>query len=505
MSSKVILDPTRRAFVTLASMAAATIVMVDSTIANVALPHIQSSMSASQDQSIWVLTSYMIASSIATPLSGWLASRFGRKRIMMASVLGFTLASLGCGVVTNVPMLILARILQGVSGAGLLPLSQALMLDINPPERQAKAMAMYATGTMIGPLIGPTLGGWLTDSFSWRWCFLINLPIGILSLLGMGLFMRDVRSENPKRFDLFGFVILAVFLGAFQLVMDRGQSLDWFQSNEIRLEVAVMLMCGYMTIVHMMTGHNTFIRRQLFADRNYSLGCALTTLVAIVTYSAIPPMVLMMQQLLGYSAMHSGLISSPRGIGSLISMTLVARIIGKVDARWLIGMGLAMTAGGLFIQAGIALNVNEKMLVITGFVQGFGSGFVFVPMSITAFSTLAPTLRNEASAFFALTRGMGASLGLSFLQAMTITNAAQVHARLTEGVRPDNPIMALRMPEFSFSPSQSLTLFNAQISREAVMVSYIDLFWFLGVIGLAILPLVMLLRPPKPVPAATQQ
>ena len=489
MNSKVILDPTRRALVTMAAMAA---------------PHIQSSMSASQDQSIWVLTSYMIASSIATPLSGWLASRFGRKRIMMASVLGFTLASLGCGMVTNIPMLVVARILQGISGAGLLPLSQALMLDINPPERQARAMALYATGTMLGPLIGPTLGGWLTDSFSWRWCFLINLPIGIISLLGMGLFMRDVRSDNPKRFDMFGFVILAMFLGAFQLVMDRGQVLDWFQSNEIRFETAIILLCGYMTIVHMMTGRDTFIRRQLFTDRNFVLGCALTTLVAVVTYSAIAPTVLMMQQLLGYSAMHAGLISSPRGIGSLISMTLVARIIGKVDARWLIGGGLAMTAMGMFIQAGLALNANENLLIFTGIVQGFGSGFVFVPMSITAFSTLSPLLRNEGSSFFALTRGMGASLGLSYLQAMTITNTAQVHSRLTEGLRPDNPVMALRMPDFAFTPGLSLAAMNGQITRQAVMVSYIDLFWFLGVLGIAILPLVMLLRPPKSSPASKQ-
>lgn len=503
-TSQIIHDPVRRAIVTGSAMAATLMMVVDSTIAQVALPHIQSSMSASQDQAIWVLTSYLIAASISTPLSAWLAGRFGRKRVMMIAVAGFTLSSLACGIAENLTFLVVARILQGLFGAGLLPLSQAMLFDINPPERHGKAMSIYAAGSMVGPLIGPTIGGWLTDSFSWRWCFLINLPFGILALAGMGIFMAETRDKAIKRFDLFGFATVSIFLASFQLVIDRGQHLGWFDSLEICIEAAILATSFYLMVVHMLTGRDTFIRPQVFKDRNFVLGCVISAAVGIVAYAAIPPIVIMMQTLFGYTAMHAGLISSPRGIGNLIAMVIVGRFVNRYDARLFLFIGLVINAFGLLLTAHLSLAADEWPLLVAAFVQGIGSGLVFVPLSITVFATLSQTYRNEGAAIYVLTRNMGAALGMSYLASGTITNSAQVQSRLSEAIRPDNPLVAWRMPGLDFVAELPTRLMQGQILRQAAMVAYIDLFWLLCLISLAMTPVVMLLRPPKTHPKRGQ-
>ena len=345
----------KRALIIASATMAVMMVAVDSTIANVALTHMQASMSASQDQVVWVLTSYMIASAIATPLSGWMANRFGRKRVMVSSVIGFTLASMFCGLAVSLPMMVAARMLQGLCGAALIPLNQSLLLDISAPEQLGRAMAINGIGIMFGPLIGPTLGGFLVDSLSWRWVFFVNLPIGLVATVGLMLFVTETREKNPQRFDHFGFATLSMFLGSFQLMVDRGPQLDWFDSTEVRLEAASVVLFAWLTGVHMATAANSFVRPRVFADRNFAVGAVLSTATGIISFGYIPMLTMMTQQLLGYSAMQTGLLNSPRGFGTLFAMIAVGRMIGRMDPRIFLMCGLLFTAAGLYMLAGLSL------------------------------------------------------------------------------------------------------------------------------------------------------
>ena len=480
--------------ITVSSMAAATMVAIDMTIANVALPHMQASMSASQDQIVWVLTSYLIAGAIATPLSGWFASRYGRKPMMLGSVAGFAVASVLCGAATNLQMIVIARLLQGACGAGLIPLSQATLLDINPPERHAKAMAVFGLGSMLGPLIGPTLGGWLTDSISWRWVFFINVPFAALSFVGMSLFMYDTRDERPPRFDVFGFAVLAVGLAAFQLMLDRGEQKDWFESTEIWIYAAILGLSLWLTAVHMFTARNTFIRPSLFADRNFAIGCLVSCAVGLVAFATIPLIVIFQQTLLGFSALHTGLIGVPRGIGTIIAIFAVTRLSGRVDVRILLGLGLAITAFSMQMYARMDLYVDDHTLIVAGLVQGIGGGLMFVPLSVIVFSTLSPALRNEGAAMYALTRNIGQSLGISYIQSQLIHYTAASHAQLVEAIRPDNPVIGYARPDLDFGSAASMTGMSREIARQATMVGDVRVFWLVFFAGLAMLPLVLLMR-----------
>lgn len=477
------------------AMLASTMVAIDTTIANVALPHMQSTMSAGQEEIVWVLTSYLVAAAIATPLSGWLASRFGRKLMMLVSVGGFTAASLACGAANSLGMMVAARILQGVCGAGLVPLSQATMLDIYPPSQHAKAMAVFGLGAMLGPIIGPTLGGWITDTFTWRWVFFINLPFGLLAFLGMWLFERDDHgSRSPQRFDVFGFATVSIAIAAFQLMIDRGQQLDWFDSTEVCLEAGLCLLATWLAVVHMTTARNSFLKPQLFADRNFAVGCLLSATIGVVAFATIPLIVVMMQKTLGYSPLLTGLVGAPRGLGTLIAMLVVSRLIGRLDARMFLGVGLALTALGLLLYARIDLMVDQRALLLAGFVQGFGSGLMFVPLSTIVFSTLSPALRNEGTAMYNLMRNIGSSLGISFLQAELIRDAATTQSHLVEGVRPDAPVVAWRLPDFDLGTIGSVARINGEIMRQSGMIAYLEVYRLVAYIAIAMIPTILLLR-----------
>ncbi len=490
-------DRTRRWLITGSAMLAATMVAVDTTIANVALPHIQSTMSASQEQIIWVLTSYLIASAIATPLSGWLASRFGRKRVMVISVAGFTLASLLCAMANDLPTLVLARTIQGAAGAGLVPLSQATLLDINPPENQAKAMAIYGLGSMLGPLVGPTLGGWLTDTYSWRWVFFINLPFGILAGLGMATFLSETRDVRPPRFDMFGFAALSIALASFQLMLDRGQQLDWFDATEVRIWAALLLVCVYLTAVQMFTRKDSFINPQMFADRNFAVGCLISCTIGVVSFATIPILTVMMQSLLGYTALSTGMIGAPRAIGTLLSMILVTRLIGRIDTKILLVTGLALTGICQYMYAGIDLSVDAHTLLIDGLVQGIGSGLIFVPLSTIVFSTLSGNLRNQGAAMYALTRNIGASLGISLLQRQLTQQQAVAQSHLTEAVRPDSPVLQWQMPDFNLGSNTAIAQMAGLVERQATMLAYISVYQLLAAISFIMLPAIFLMRSPR--------
>ncbi|MCT2399965.1 MDR family MFS transporter [Novosphingobium mangrovi (ex Huang et al. 2023)] len=480
--------------ITIPSMIASTMVAVDITIANVALPHMQSSLSASQEQVLWVLTSYLVAGAIATPLSGWLAGRVGRKNVMLFSVGGFTLASAFCGLSTSLTMIVLARFLQGACGAALIPLSQAILLDINPPEEHAKAMAIFALGSMAGPIIGPTLGGYLTDTLSWRWVFFINVPFGILSFLGMLAFLVRRHNREVPRFDLFGFLTVSVSLTALQLILDRGEHLDWWESGEIWIYTLVLAIAGYLAIVHMFTAKGTFIRPELFRDRNFAIGSIFSMMIGIVAFATIPMIVVMTQSLLGYSALHTGLVGLPRAFGTLVSMVIVTRLVALLDVRVIIISGLTIMGTSMLMYSHMDLYVDERALLVTGFVQGFGSGLIFVPLSVVVFSTLAPNLRNEGASMYALTRNIGNAIGISLLNVQLVRDIAASRNDLVQNLRPDNPAVLYARPNLDFGSTEALARVNAEIMRQAAMVGNVSIYHLVFALTFGLIPLVLLLR-----------
>jgi DHA2 family multidrug resistance protein len=479
--------------VTGAVMAATVMNSLDSTIANVALPHIQGSVAASADQITWVLTSYIVAAAIFTPLTGWLAGRFGRKRLMQVSIVGFTIASGLCGLAGSLGEIVGFRLLQGVFGAALVPMSQAILLDINPPERHGQAMAVWGMGAILGPILGPALGGWLTDNLTWRWVFYINLPVGVLAFLGITL-MREARSPAPQRLDLFGFATLGLAIGALQLMLDRGQQLDWFSSTEIRVEAVCAGLFFWLFAVQTATARAPFVNLAIFRNANFLAGCVFGFFLGLLLFSTLSILPPMLENLMGYPVVTTGLVTAPRGVGTLISMTLVGRLIRKVDARVLIFVGMCLCAASVKLMSGFSLQMGEQLVIASGFVQGLGTGLVFVPLTTMAFATLEPRLRNEGSAMFTLIRNIGSSVGISVLAAMNIRNADIVHARLAANLRPDNPLIR---PHLSELTPQALAQLNGEVTRQAMMVSYVDGFWALLVITLCAMPLILLMRRPR--------
>jgi MFS transporter, DHA2 family, multidrug resistance protein len=470
---------------------------VDTTIANVALPHIQGSLSCSQDQIAWVVTSYIVAAAIMTPLTGWLAGRLGIKWVFLISVVGFTLASALCGAATSLMQLVLYRVLQGMCGAALVPLSQSVLLRSNPPERHGQAMAIWGIGTMLGPIIGPALGGWLTDNFTWRWVFLINLPVGVLCTLGILIFIHDDRHGHRDRFDFFGFGTLSVAVGAVQMMLDRGELKDWFGSTEIWVEATVAALCFYLFVVHTATTTaSSFFNRTMLKDANFTSGVVLMFFVGIILNGTMVLLPTMMQELMNYPVVTAGFVMAPRGIGTLISMLVVARVIGKIDTRLIIFAGLALTALSLWQMTGFSLYMNENLILVSGIVQGIGLGFVFTPLSVAAFSTLSRQHLTQGTAIFSLMRNIGGSVGVSIVEVLFVRNTQAIHSRLVEHIRPDNPLAQTLAAPYSLTNPAGIAALNAEITRQAQMIAYIDDFHLMVLIILAAVPFLLLLRRP---------
>jgi DHA2 family multidrug resistance protein len=490
--------PLRRALITVSIMLATIMQVVDMTIVNVALPHMQGAMSATQDQISWVLTSYIVAAAIATPLTGVLAARFGRKRLMIASIIAFTLASMLCGSAASLEEIVVYRMLQGFAGAALVPLSQAVLLDINPKEKHGSAMALWGMGVMIGPILGPTLGGYLTEFYSWRYAFYINLPVGILAVLGTAAFLRESTRDRERRFDFFGFVLLSLAIGSLQLGLDRGESLDWFSSPVIIVSMVLAGLALYMFIVHINTTEKAFIEPGLFRDRNFATGLFLMLALGVMLFSSLALMPPFLQNLLGFPVITAGLILAPRGIGTMFAMMVVGRLIGRVDTRWLLLFGFGMVTVSLAEMASFSLDVGIWPIVHTGVVQGLGIGFLFVPLSTVAFSTLAPRYRNEGTAMFSLIRNMGSSIGISIvvtvLGQQTQTSHAEIGSQLDryrEALRPEHLIGA-----WDWTTSAGAAGLNAEVTRQAMMIAYLNDFRLMMYLTLLAVPLLLLLRRP---------
>ena len=478
---------------------------VDTTIANVALPHMQGSLSASYDQIAWVVTSYIVAAAIMTPLTGWLAGRFGIKYVFLISVAGFTLASALCGAATSLAQLVIFRLLQGVCGAALVPLSQAVLLQINPPHRHAHAMSIWGMGVILGPIIGPALGGWLTDDYSWRWVFYINLPVGVLASIGILIFIHETRHAQREAFDFFGFATLSVAIGALQMLLDRGELKDWFGSTEIWIEATIAGLCLYLFIVHTATATDrSFLNRDLLKDTNCVVGTLLMFLIGMPLYGTMTLLPTMLQDLMNYPVVTTGLVTAPRGVGTMVAMFLVARLIGRVDIRLIILTGLVVTVVALWQMTGFSLYMGMGPIISSGLLQGFGLGFVFTPLSTMTFSTLPRRILTQGTAIFSLMRNIGGSVGISIVVALLAENTQVVHSRLIEHLRPDNPLARapyLAAP-YSLTTPSGVAALNAEATRQAAMVAYIDDYMMMMILVIAALPLLLLLRRARPAPLA---
>ncbi|HEY7851999.1 MAG TPA: DHA2 family efflux MFS transporter permease subunit [Caulobacteraceae bacterium] len=494
-------DIANRVPITIALMLATVMNSLDTTIANVALPHIQGSVSASQDQIAWVLTSYLIATAIMTPLSGWLSVRFGRKQLFALSIAGFTIASMLCGIATSLGEIVAFRLLQGICGASLIPLSQAVILDLYPPSKLGQVMAVWGAGAILGPIFGPALGGWLTDNLSWRWVFYINLPIGALALSGVLLFMSSGGGAKAKPFDFLGFGALSVFVGAFQLCVDRGPNLDWFSSPEIWTEAVIGATAFYIFLVQTLTARHPFFDRALATDRNFVSCTVFGFFIGILLFSTMALLPVMMQQFMGYSALESGIVSMPRGIGSFAAMFVVGRLIGRVDTRLILMTGLSLSAFSLWQMTRFDLSMTAGPIVVSGIIQGAGIGLIFVPLSTLAFTTLPPTLRAEATGVYTLMRSLGASVGISLMEALWTSNTSVAHSTLAAHVIPsDVAVKAALGASLGAGGSGGLEALNGEITRQAAMVAYLDDFKLMMFITLACMPLLLLMRTPKLAP-----
>jgi DHA2 family multidrug resistance protein len=488
---------TRLRIVITCSVMLATIMQVlDSTIANVALPNMEGSLSTTQDEISWVLTSYIVASAIATPLSGWLAGRFGRRRVFLFMIIGFTILSVACGLSTSLSQMVTARFFQGLCGAALVPLSQATMLDINPPHRHAQAMAVWGMGVMVGPILGPTLGGWLTDNYNWRWVFYVNVPIGVLACIGILLGMRET-APAAKRLDTFGFAFLSIAIAALQLFLDRGEIQDWFDSVEIRIEFWVAIIAFVVFIIHTLTTESTsFFNRRLALDRNFVAGCCFYFVLGALLYSTralLPPF---LQDLLGYPVSNAGYATAPSGAGSMIAMMLAGQLLKRFSAPSVIAFGFLIAAFSLWQMTGFDLYISERIIVINGFIQGLGIGMISVPLTTATFSTLNPSIRGDGTAIYSLSRNIGSSIGISVVQTLLTRNAQISHASLVQYVSVFNPLLQDANPQqgWDIHSSSGLAAINAELTKQATMIAYLDDFRMLMLMTLITIPFVFLLK-----------
>ncbi len=483
-----------RAALTIAVTLATMLQSIDTTIATVALPHIGGSMGATLVQMDWVLTSYIVAAAIATPLSGWLAGRFGRKQVLVVAVIGFTVSSALCGLAQSIWQIVLFRLLQGGFSAALVPLSQAVLLDIYPPEEHGRAMALWGQGVVFGPMIAPVLGGWLTNNYTWRWVFYINVPFGILSALGIMLYMRETEKRRST-FDFFGFATLGLAVGALQIFLDRGSLKDWFGSPEIWIEAGLALLGLYWFLVHTFTTREPFISPKLFRDRNFTTGNVLMLIISMVLFATIALLPPLLQDLLGYPVLTAGIAMAPRGIGSFVAMFLAGRLIGRADPRLLIGTGLGMAVWSLWAMAHYFSTQMPPWLIwgVT-FMQGLGIGLTYVTMTTITFTTLASHERSEGTSFFNLVRNIGASVGISATSALITRNRQVIHQSLVSHIVPYGGQLRLQAP-FSFTSVAGLSALNRVVTQQATMIAYNDDFMLMCLMTAALLPLLLLLRP----------
>jgi DHA2 family multidrug resistance protein len=488
--------PINRPAITVCVILAVIMQALDTTIANVALPYMQGSVSASADQINWVLTSYIVAAAIMTTPSGFLATRFGRKRVLMAAVVGFVVASVLCGIAQSLVQIVAFRLLQGFFGAALVPLGQSVLLDVYSVEERGSAMALFGVSVMVGPVLGPVIGGWLTDHYSWRWVFYINVPLGALAFAGISFFLRETKTSAATKLDWLGFGSLSVAIATMQVFLDRGSQLDWFSSFEILIEAVVCASALYVFLVHTFTAKNSFVNPRLFLDRNFSVGVLFIFIVGITYLASLALLTPYLQTLMGYPVVTAGIVMGPRGLGTMACMFLVGRLVGRVDIRLLILIGLLLTAWAMYDMTGWNPNVSQWTIAVTGFIQGAGLGFLFVPLNTVTFATLAPEQRADGTGLFNLSRNVGSSVGISVVSYLLTRNNQVNHATIASHVTAFNHAFDNSIVRHTLSPwtAGGRAALDQLIQVQASIISYIDDFKLMMILSLAAVPLVLLLR-----------
>ncbi len=484
--------------VVMCSMAGTLMQALDTTIANVALPYMQGSLSASREQITWVLTSYIVAAAIMTAPVGWVASRFGKKNVIVISLAGFTIASMLCGMAQSLDEMVIFRLLQGVFGAALAPLSQSVMLDLYPPEKRGRMMAIWGMGIMVGPILGPTLGGYLTDMYSWRWVFYVNVPFGVAASIGLWTFFKDNKHDAALKFDWSGFAMLGVSVGALQLLLDRGTTKDWFSSTEIMFYAVIAALGFYLFVVHMVTSKTTFIPKLLFKDRNLLSSLVLMFIVGAVLLASTALMPPFLQTLAGHTVTQTGLLLGPRGFGTIVAMIIVGRISNYVDPRVIMTIGAVTMASTLYVMSGWTPSIGTASLLTTTIIQGFGMGMVFVPLNLIAFATLPGTVRTDGTALMNLIRNIGSAVGISVTTTVLSDSVQALHSQLTAYATPFNRALSLNAPSMFYNltlPFGAAT-FDGLIQLRAYTDAYENDFLFMFYISLLAIPVIWLLRRP---------
>lgn len=490
--------PPHRGLIVACAIAATLMQTLDSTIANVALPYMQGTFSSTLDQVTWVLTSYIVASAVMTAPVGWLATRFGRKRVFVICLGGFTFSSVLCGFAISLEQMVLYRVVQGATGAAIVPLSQSVMMDLYPMSERGKAMAMWGMGVMVGPIIGPTLGGYLTDAFDWRYCFFINLPFGVAAMAGLALFLKDRPAEPGMRFDWVGFTVLAVGLGALQLMLDRGAHLDWFESAEIVAYAVIAGLGLYLFLVHTWLAPNPLLPPGVFRDRNFSVGLATMFLIGAVLVASVAILAPYLQSMAGYSAWDTGLLLAPRGAGVMLAMTIAGRIADRFEPRALMIFGIVLLCASLFQMSRWTPDVSPTELVLTTTLQGMGLGFIFIPMQVIAFATLAPQYRTDGAALFSLIRNVGSAIGVSVVATMLTTTTQVMHAQIAENLTPFNRVAQTGGAYlfWNLANPRGRAALDGEISRQALTIAYANDYLVMFWIALPTIFLVLLMRKP---------
>jgi DHA2 family multidrug resistance protein len=489
----------RRTIVITCAMSASVMQTLDSTIANVALPFMQGSLSASLDQVNWVLTSYIVAAAIMTGPVGWLAARFGRKRLFAFCTATFTLASILCGLSQDLTQLVTFRLLQGAAGAALIPLSQSLVIDLYPAHERPKAQSIFGMGIMLGPIMGPTLGAWLTDQYSWHWVFLVNVPFGIIATCGLLLFMDETPPNTKLKFDWYGFIALAIGIGALQLALDRGEQVGWFDSTEIWAYAIVSVVGVYYFLAHSLTTPEPFIRFDIFKDRNFTSACVFMAVMAVVLFSTMALVSPFLQNVVGHPVMSAGLILSSRGVGTFFAMMTVRSWMRHIEARTTLMCGLAITAGTLYVMSGFTNDTSASTIFMLGVVQGFAFGMVFVSVNTVAFLTLPDNLRTYGASFQTLVRNISSSFGISICISQLTETARRERAELGNFVSPFNN--NLQMPNVTgvidLSTDAGRALIDQILNTQALIIAYAHDFQLLTIFAICALPVAFIIGPTK--------
>ncbi len=496
-----------RGIVTACTVLATLMQALDTTIANVALPYMQGTFAAAPDQITWVLTSYIVAAAIMTAPVGWLSARFGRKPLFIACLAGFTAASVLCGLASTLEQMVIFRLLQGAFGAGLVPLSQATMLDLYPLEQRGSAMALWGVGVMVGPILGPTLGGYLTDVYDWRWVFFINVPFGILGIAGLALFLRDGERSAELRFDWSGFAALSLGLGSLQLVLDRGEIKDWFSSTEIVIETALAALGLYLFVAHLAMAKRPFIPPRIFRDLNFTAGLLVMFAIGTILLASSALLAPYLQTLATYPVAQAGILMTPRGIGTMIAMMFAGRLANRIDPRLMMFIGFVMLAESARQMVDWTPDIDPWSLAVTTCIQGAGLGLVFTPLQVVAFATLPVELRTDGTALFSLVRNVGSSIGVSIASFLLAQNTQIAHAALAEQVTPFNRMLQTGSAYlfWNMATSHGRDALNNEITRQASIIAYMDDFKLMLLVSLPAVLLLFLMRRPGRAPAGSDQ